>query len=61
MRFDERERLGSLLVQLDLELDRVGLDVDELAGLGVLGQWDRAAVKVEDQLGGTVEAAQPRL
>ena len=58
VRLEEVERVLLLVVKLDLELHRVGLDVDEPAGLGVLGARFRAAVEVEDQLGRGVEAAQ---
>ena len=41
VRLEEVDRLGVLLVQLDLQLHRVGLEVDQPPGGGVLGQRAR--------------------
>ena len=48
-------------VELELELDRVGTEVDEPAGRGVLVERHGAAVHVHDQRGVAVELAQLRL
>ena len=58
MRLEEVERVCVLVVQLDLELDRVGLEVDEAPGRVVLRPRLGAAVEVDDQLGRRVQAAQ---
>ena len=47
--------------ELDLQLDRVGLEVDEPPARGQLGQRLRAAVQVDDQVGRAVEALQLEL
>ena len=50
MRLEELERVRRGSRKLDLELHRIGLEVDEAAGRGVLGPRLGAAVQVDDQL-----------
>src|SRR5207247_4016066 len=61
VRLEEGDRLGVVLVKLDLEQDGVGLQVHQPAGGVVLGQRHRAAVQVDDQRRRLVQPAQGRL
>ena len=53
---EEVDRLLDPMLQLELQLDRVGLQVDEPAAGAQLRQGLGAAVEVDQQLGGAVEA-----
>jgi hypothetical protein len=51
VRVEERPGAVQAVVQLHLQLHRVGLQVDQPAGGGVLRQRLGAAVQVDDQVG----------
>src|SRR5436309_1458663 len=53
---EELHRLGNLVVQLELELDRVGLEVDQSPRRDQLRGGPGPAVEVDQELGGSVEA-----
>ena len=55
MGLEEVDRLLPPVLELELELHRVGLQVDEPAGRRQLGQRLGAAVEVDQQLRGAVE------
>ena len=54
---EEVDRRLQSVVQLDLQTNRVGLEVDEPPGLGELGQRIGRAVQVDDELGLAEEPA----
>ena len=56
MLLEELDRALVAVVDLELDLDRVGAEEDEPVGGGVLGQRQRAAVHVDDQRRVPVEA-----
>src|SRR5581483_12029441 len=53
---EEVDRLAAISVELDLELHRVRLHVDEPARGGELGERLGAAVEIEDQMSGADQA-----
>ena len=55
VRIEEINRRLELIVQLDLQLHRVGFQIHEPPGGRVLGQRDGAAVEVDDDVGLGVE------
>ena len=61
MRPAEGERVGVLVVELDLQVDGIGLQVDQPAGGGMFRQRHGAPVQVDDQLGRGVELLQLRI
>src|SRR6266542_2381111 len=48
-------------MQLYLDTDRIGLEIDQPAGSDVLGEWERAAMEVDQQLGGSIQGLQFRV
>src|SRR5207237_6793233 len=55
------EELGRLSIppsQADLDLDRVGLHVDQPPRLSVLREWLGAAVEIHDELGRAIQFAE---
>jgi hypothetical protein len=58
VRLEEVDRRLDIVLQLDLEQDRIGLEINEAIAGMELGQWLRPAVKVDDQKRRVVQAPQ---